>query len=221
MEKQTADGGLVDEVVARARRVEYMDAVLYFVDGKEMARLREAMRADPEGFWREGNLLNPLRPATRYELYSKRQYRLVTDNEKVAAVLAKRLSIWERKERKTLRSLIDGARPDEAEAARWEAELERRIAAARDAVLEILADPSRWELMDTNYPRAREYPFAYIHFDGKEKGGSKLLRERVPNFLWYAPGGKAEESAVARRLKRMENLFGDIYVKAKEKGDAQ
>jgi len=211
----------VKAAVEAGEEVHFMEALLVLVDKEAMARLaaaRSALEAaagagERRGaFWHLASLVNPDRPARRYSLYRAHQYRLVADRAKVAERMPKLLRIWANKLRKETEAAILEYGYTEIEAARARDEVSQRIREAEEEVLEILADPSKWELVDTNLDRAKEYPFVYAHFSPGSR--CRLLRAGMPNFLWLESEDRRLGRA-KRRLQGMRNLFGDIYVKPK------
>ena len=203
--------------------VEYRNERLLVVDEKRMAELREvaadldaeAMRLFGENaassvrFWGLANLLNPLRPAKGYSLFSKHNYRMVKDQQKAIPRLPKQLAVWKNTALKRLdEALAESPEMPEAEREALVRRIEEEYREAKEAVYDILENPHRYEVWITDYEKGRRYPFATLSY-GSGPTETKLLRQGVPNFLWIADPSPGTGEA----LKGMRNLFGDVYVK--------
>lgn len=158
------------------------------------------------------NILNPDGHVSQYSITLRTTAKQITDPEKVKADLARERDININMCYSNAENLIhsDPSMGEErAKEIRNEALLEaQKIDAIAQKLLNDLNLPEEERLYDVRISSSgRAYIYAYCDFAGEHA----LLREKIPNFLFFKLSKTRPNATFARFLEKADNAFGDVY----------
>lgn len=168
---------------------------------------------DPYRFSAAANILNPDSHVSQYSITLRATSKQVTDPDKVKLDVARERDININICYSNAENLIHSD-PSMGEArARAIRQEARKEAEAIDAIAQKI-------LHDMNLPEEerqlivrisssqRAYIYAYCDFAGQHA----LLREKVPNFLFFKPSNLRPNASFSLFLSKAKNVFGDVFV---------
>ena len=232
------------EILKKAEKIEeFEERIIVFLAEKEFKYLYELKEKEIKELIRLGNseeyakktamrdyfkIINPsLNPVKVLSFGYRKVYSLVKNKDIILAKYLERdFYMWANHKRKELKKFIEDFVGDEREVKKKRDEVEEEIKEKEKLLNEILKNPDKYNLIRTDLefrnPQKIYSPIVNIRefSNGEFKPAiSVYLRENVPNIVWEIKEKiprKPRPSIVTKELEEYENVFGRIYLKAKD-----
>jgi len=176
-------------------------------------------------FFSFGKIISREYPAYRYAIKAKHDYKNINSPTKVRERIEETHQVWVNTEKKRLTSYI--------EETDWESEADKlayekeRLALIEEQELqyeEILSHYDEYHVVISNFEDHLVYPYLYYTLtQGENNSKSTMLRQSVPNFLYYEEdimrAASRSDKEILKVVKEYDKICSTIYFKKKEGSD--
>lgn len=215
----------VDDFLVNCKKLDVLEASLYFCNKIEMAFLI-GLRAQLEdgytmkkdsnefGFMRIANLLNPTDVAYSYSIGLTSKYRTISKMESIEAVFNQEYQIWKNRYEKEQH---EHAEIHELKGDAYEQHMKKmyHVLAAGSAMYDYVKENmDDLDVLICGYDNAKSY--AQIVYLGEKGKVQKHLSIKVPNILALDLAPYQKRMKVADIINKGVNAFGDVYFMKKE-----